>query len=87
MFAAWRPSFEHPPTPQRLPPPLPIVFEQAARIRWEYHVVTLDPREEEPLDAARAGELGAEGWLLASVLDLTGQPHGRLHYHFVRAAQ
>jgi hypothetical protein len=68
-------------------PMLPLmVFEPASRPNWEYRVVTLDPREEEPLGEARLAELGAEGWLLAAVTDLTGQPRSRLHYYFVRSA-
>ncbi len=81
---------ESPPTPQhpqapRLP--VPMVFEPPTRTAWEYRVVVVDPREEEPLTEAQAAELGAEGWMLAAVLDHTGgRPGGRLHYYFVRAA-
>jgi hypothetical protein len=69
-------------------PILPLmVFEPASRPKWEYRVITVDPREEEPLTEARLAEVGTEGWLLAAVVDLTSQPHGRLHYYFVRAAE
>ena len=69
------------------PMPTPIVFERTEPQRWEYHVVTIDPREEAPLDEARLGELGAEGWLLAAVLQFpTGAAPTRLLYHFVRSA-
>jgi hypothetical protein len=69
--------------------PTPIVFERVPpeRTPWEYSVVTLDPREEEPLTEARLAELGKEGWLLVSIL-----PHpsvhavSRLSYYFVRPA-
>lgn len=78
------------PTPSPRPfMPLPIVFEtgEAARTRWEYRVVVVDPREEDPLGEPRLSELGAEGWLLASVLEVpTGRSVPRLHYYFVRAA-
>ncbi len=68
-------------------PMLPLmVFEPASRPNWEYRVVTVDPREEEPLGEARMAELGADGWLLAAVMDLTGHPRGRLFYYFVRSA-
>jgi hypothetical protein len=69
-------------------PVLPLmVFEPASRPKWEYRVVTVDPREEEPLGEARMAELGAEGWLLASFADLAGHPRGRLFYYFVRPAE
>jgi hypothetical protein len=63
-----------------------MVFEPASRPNWEYRVITVDPREEEPLGEARMAELGGEGWLLAAVMDLASQPHGRLYYYFVRTA-
>jgi hypothetical protein len=87
MILASRLAFEVPPAASRPAPPLPIVFEPAERARWEYHVVALDPREDAPLDQAGVASLGEEGWLLAAVLDLSGQPHGRIHYYFVRAAR
>ena len=67
----------------------PIVFERSEPTpqRWEYRVVTIDPREEEPLGEARLAELGAEGWLLAGLLR-HGAEHAlaRISYYFVRAA-
>ncbi|MEO7001228.1 MAG: hypothetical protein ABI068_05470 [Ktedonobacterales bacterium] len=68
--------------------PLPIVYERIAPTRWEYKVVTRDPREEAPLDEEQLQALGAEGWLLASILEEPG-PQGvrRIHYYFVRAAE
>ncbi len=64
---------------------LPIVFEASAQPKWEYHTVTLDPREEPPLDETRLNQLGQEGWLLAGIL---GTPGGDrvtcLTYYFVR---
>jgi hypothetical protein len=87
-----RMAFQEPPQPQRTPPqrpplPVPMIFEEAPRARWEYHVVALDPREQEPLDEAQLVELGADGWLLAAVLDgANGRPHTRLYYYFVRTA-
>lgn len=68
--------------------PMPIVYERVAEPpRWEYHTVTLDPREDEPLDERALNALGAEGWLLVSVI----QPHGeggasKLIYYFMRYA-
>jgi hypothetical protein len=67
--------------------PVPMIFEEAPRPRWEYHVVAIDPREDEPLDETFLASLGAEGWLLAAVLDgASGRPHARICYYFVRAA-
>jgi hypothetical protein len=67
--------------------PMPVVFERAEPQRWEYHVVTIDPREDEPLDEAVLGKLGAEGWLLAGVLPYpTGSASAKIVYYFVRSA-
>ena len=88
MFASHRMT-QDPSTSPRPFMPLPIVFDssEAVRTRWEYQVVVVDPREEEPLGEARLHELGAEGWLLASVLEApTGRSVPRLYYYFVRAA-
>jgi hypothetical protein len=74
--------------PSNARPLMPLmVFEPASAPKWEYRVVTVDPREEEPLTEARLSELGAEGWLLAAVVDLAGHPRGRIFYYFVRSAQ
>jgi hypothetical protein len=66
--------------------PMPVVFERAEPQRWEYHVVTIDPREDEPLDETVLGKLGAEGWLLASVLPPSGGASAKIVYYFVRSA-
>jgi hypothetical protein len=66
---------------------MPVVFERAEPQRWEYHVVTIDPREDEPLDEAVLGKLGGEGWLLAGVLPYpTSGASGKIVYYFVRSA-
>lgn len=64
--------------------PMPVVFEpvEPRRARWEYHVVDVDVREAPPLDGAKLGALGSDGWLLVSVA--TALP--RLTYYFVRHA-
>jgi hypothetical protein len=74
--------------PPRLPSyiPAPMVFEPAEPQRWEYHVVRIDPREDEPLAEDTLTALGAEGWLLASVLEPRAG-HPALYYYFVRAAR
>jgi hypothetical protein len=67
--------------------PLPMIFEPAPRARWEYQVITVDLREEVPMGEQRLGELGMDGWLLASVVEEpTGRGVPRLYYYFVRAA-
>jgi hypothetical protein len=69
--------------------PMPIVYERVAeRVHWEYHVVTVDLREEPPLDDERLSALGAEGWLLAGAVQ---PPSAReaahtIVYYFVRQA-
>jgi hypothetical protein len=67
--------------------PLPIIYEPAEPSRWQYRVVTIDPREDEPLDEEALATIGADGWLLAGILP---QPaHGqeiRVYYYFVRPA-
>jgi hypothetical protein len=52
---------------------------------WEYHVLTIDAREETLPDAARLNELGREGWLLVGIVDqgATGRS-SLIHYYFVR---
>ncbi|MGO8947644.1 MAG: hypothetical protein ACLQUY_08270 [Ktedonobacterales bacterium] len=67
--------------------PLPIVFEAGAQPKWEYHTVTLDPREEPPLDEARLNQLGQDGWLLAGIIGIPGGERvTRITYYFVRYA-
>ena len=62
--------------------PLPVVFERVEprHASWEYHVEEVDVREAPPLDAAKLGTLGAEGWLLVGVVPALP----RLTYYFVR---
>jgi hypothetical protein len=79
---------EQPPT-QPFALPMPIVYERVNdRTHWEYRVVTVDLREEPPLDEERMGALGAEGWLLAGAIQLPSA-HDVAHtvvYYFVRQA-
>ncbi len=80
---------QRPQSPPRPTMPVPMIFERAEtpRARWEYRVVVVDPREQDPVDEAQLAELGAEGWLLAAVLEgASGRPGTRLYYYFVRAA-
>ena len=73
--------------PSMMPQPTPIVFEAAAQPRWEYHAISIDPREESPLDEARLTELGQDGWLLAGIIATPGGDRvTRITYYFVRWA-
>lgn len=73
--------------PARPPLPIPMIFEppEAARAKWEYHTLVVDPREEAAPDAERLNALGAEGWLLAAVVPVPVSPTAvHLTYYFVR---
>jgi hypothetical protein len=73
--------------PSMMPQPTPIVFEAAAQPKWEYHAISIDPREESPLDEGRLTELGQDGWLLAGIIATPGGDRvTRITYYFVRSA-
>lgn len=77
------------PTPQPVGLPMPIVYERVTeQVHWEYRVVTVDLREEPPLDEERLSALGAEGWLLADIVQLPDAREATrtLIYYFVRQA-
>ncbi len=67
--------------------PVPMVYERV-RVEpasWEYHVLTVDVREDALPDVARLNELGREGWLLVGVLDQGATGRSSLvHHYFVR---
>ncbi|WP_376796353.1 hypothetical protein [Thermogemmatispora sp.] len=66
---------------------IPIVYEehQPEPPRWEYRLISLDPREEPLLSEASLARLGQEGWLLQAVVDERASGSGtQLHYYFVR---
>ncbi|HEY3991558.1 MAG TPA: hypothetical protein VGM01_01650 [Ktedonobacteraceae bacterium] len=66
---------------------VPMVYENIAATpqRWEYHVLSVDTREEELPDDARLSELGAQGWLLVGVLESrASETQARVYYYFVR---
>lgn len=68
--------------------PLPIVYERIERTRWEYKIISIDLREEAPLGEEQMQPLGAEGWLLAGILEEPGASSiRRISYYFVRAAE
>lgn len=69
---------------------IPTVYEQVTPepSQWEYHVLTIDPRETVLPDADQLTALGKEGWILVNILDenASGKGH-RVHYYFVRRAK
>ena len=74
-------------THDRMNLPLPIVYEQlpVELPRWEYHVLTIDTREEALPDAEVLNELGAEGWSLVGVLEQSTSAKGSIvFYYFIR---
>jgi hypothetical protein len=50
---------------------VPMVYEQVPvePARWEYHVLTVDAREEDLPGAVQLNELGAQGWLLVGIFN------------------
>jgi hypothetical protein len=68
-------------------PFIPTVYEHVAPepLHWEYHVLTIDSREDSLPDTEQLNALGKEGWILVSILDenASGKGH-RVHYYFVR---
>ncbi|HEX9039277.1 MAG TPA: hypothetical protein VF808_20015 [Ktedonobacterales bacterium] len=68
--------------------PTPIVYERVTEPqRWEYHTVTIDLHDDEPLDARALNALGAEGWMLLSVVQTAKRGEGAsLTYYFMRYA-
>lgn len=51
-------------------PHIPMVYErvEATPLHWEYHVLSIDTREQELPDATTLNELGSKGWILAGVV-------------------
>ncbi len=83
------PMYADQPLTQPFALPIPIIYDQAPdRARWEYRVVTVDLREEPPLDDERLAALGAEGWLLAGAIQpLSARETAHtVVYYFVRQA-
>lgn len=91
-YRAAHPGFHHPtaqlPFQPASMPHVPMVFDPPAKPpQWEYHVITIDPREDEPLAGAPLAALGADGWLLAGILQSpAGNAVERIVYYFVRPA-
>lgn len=65
---------------------VPQVYEHVDKALWEYHVVKVDPREEELPGVEQLNELGQSGWLLIGMLDERATGKGQhVHYYFVRS--
>jgi hypothetical protein len=66
---------------------IPMVYENVAPPRWEYHVLTVQPVEKGLPDEEILNALGRDGWLMAGLLDERISGGGKLvHYYFVRQA-
>jgi hypothetical protein len=69
---------------------IPMVYEKIAPepVHWEYHVLTVDAREEPLPGAEQLNELGKQGWVLVSLLDERASGRGGLvYYYFARRAE
>ena len=66
---------------------IPMVYENVAPPRWEYHVLTVQPVEKSLPDEEILNALGRDGWLMAGLLDERISGRGTLvHYYFMRQA-
>lgn len=66
---------------------IPMVYEEAQAARWEYKVLTIDPREESLPDEQHLSALGKESWALIGLLDERSSGKGnKVHYYFMRQA-
>ena len=66
---------------------IPMVYEQAAPPRWEYHVLSVEPAEKALPNEGTLNSLGKDGWIMAGLLDERMSGRGKLvHYYFVRQA-
>jgi hypothetical protein len=66
---------------------VPVIYENVPTSlpQWEYRVISVDTREQKPLDEASLNESGTQGWLLVNVQEERSAEAGtRLHYYFVR---
>lgn len=67
--------------------PIPTIYDAAPakQAQWEYHLLTVNTKENELADAEQLNELGKDGWILVNVLDERVSGNGsRVHYYFVR---
>ncbi len=66
---------------------IPIVYDEVVpeRMRWEYHLLSVDSHEQELPTRETLNELGESGWLLIGLVDERTTGKGSLvHYYFVR---
>ena len=63
---------------------IPMVYEkfEPTPTRWEYHVLTIDTREQVLPDTTQLNELGNKGWILVNVVDQSTSSH--VYFYFVR---
>lgn len=66
---------------------LPIVYEDhpVEQARWEYRCLIIDPQRESVPREEELSKLGAEGWILSSILDQSrssSQPF--IYFYFIR---
>ena len=63
---------------------VPMVYERVddTPLRWEYHVLSVDTREQELRDAVALNELGSKGWILAGVVPQPDSTY--VFFYFVR---
>ena len=63
---------------------VPMVYEkfEPTPTRWEYHLLTIDTREQELPDTVQLNELGSKGWILVNVVDQPTSSH--VYFYFIR---
>ena len=68
----------------RSPSFVPMVYEkfEPTPTRWEYHVLSIDTKEQALPDAIVLNELGGKGWILVNVINLSTS--SSVNFYFVR---
>ncbi|GCE06685.1 hypothetical protein [Dictyobacter aurantiacus] len=67
--------------------PIPTIYDSAParQAQWEYHLLTINTREDALADAEQLNELGKDGWILVNILDeRTSGKGSHVYYYFVR---
>ena len=67
---------------------IPMVYEKIDSVptQWEYHVLTIDTREQALPDADQLNALGRDGWIMVSTLDQQRSGGFQVLFYFVRQA-